>query len=251
MPSQSPKELETLRFSSLLAAARLAARFRTPLKEMKRLMELAYYQETRTQRLKMKEVRDLMKISMSKVGLLSKELKEQFAQPELEHGLPRRILALLWADALTEVKIAQALSEYPPEDISATIARMVEKKTIKQVPGRTVRYALGDTQYRLVQEPWMARIDALNNLMASVARIVEARFIDGDQHAMSRTLNFRARPEDMVRLQKLYEEQIFPLICELDAAVVEGEPVLPVQFSVFWAPEGPLEEPSSPENSKE
>ena len=64
----------------------------------------------------------------------------------------------------------------------------------------------------------------------------------GDARAMVRNLYFNAREEDLERLQKFYEEQLFPLICELDEAAQEQEDVLPVRLSILWAPDDLEEE---------
>ena len=59
---------------------------------------------------------------------------------------------------------------------------------------------------------------------------------------MVRNLYFSAREEDLERLQKFYEEQLFPLICELDEAAQEREDALPVRLSILWAPDDLEEE---------
>lgn len=225
-------------FAMLLPAARLMVRFKTPLREIKNLVELAAYREARRRGLKMKEIRQQLSISMSKVGLLSKSLKEHFAAPEREHELPRRILTLLWAGPLSESRLCQALEgSHEAQEVVQALALMLEDKRLQLTQERTPRYCLGEPRYRLVQEPWMARVDALGDLMLSVARTVEARFFEEDPRAMARTLSFRARPEDLHRLQKLYEEEIFPLICELDEAVDPAQDSVPLRLSVLWSPQ--------------
>ncbi len=231
-------------FSSLLPAARMATNFKIPLREMKRLIELAYYQEAKRRQMKMKDIKGLLNISMSKVGLLSKHLKEHFAKPEAEFGLPRMIMKLLWASPLSQVRIAQALEGFEADEIADTLAQLVEQKRIQKIQGRTtILYKLGEPQYRLVQDPWMARIDALNNLTLSVVQAVEARFFKQDQRAFARTLSFRVRPQDAPRLKALYEEHIFKLICELDElATQEEDGSVPMQLSVLWAPDAEWED---------
>ena len=231
-------ELETrVIFSALLPASRIAAEVAVPLKEMKRLIELAYYREVRGRGLKMREITDRLSISMSKISLLSKQLKEHFAQPESDYGLPRRILSLLWAGPLSEARIVQAFDDEEESVVVETLARLLDDGSLAIEDGRTPRYRLAAPQYRLVQEPWMARVDALNHLMSAVTRVVQARFFKGDERAFARTLSFRVRPGDQERLKKFYQEQLFPLIAELDERVeADGESV-PMELSLLWAPQ--------------
>lgn len=224
-------------FALLGPAVRLAAAQGVNLKDIKHLIELAAYREARRRRLKMREIQDVLGISMSKVGLLSKQLKEHFAQPELEHGLPRAILSLLWGGPLSEQKILQALGEHEDAEIKAALRALVADGRVQIEQGRTVeRYTLGAPQHRLVQAPWMARVDALHNLMGSLYQTVQARFFLTDPRAFARTLSFRARPEDVARLQAHYEA-LFQLICEIDAAAVQADDAFPVQLSMVWAPD--------------
>jgi len=236
--TMSPDELRLrVIFSLLMPAARVALSAGAALKDVKHLMELALYQEARRRRLKMREMTSLLSISMSKVGLLSKQLKEHYARPDAEQGLQRKILTLLWSGPLSEQKIVQALGDDLAEDIRVALERMEADQRIEPETGSTVlRYKLGAARYRLVHAPWMARIDALNNLTHSVIQVVEARFFDNDPNAFARTLNFHAQPDDVDRLKAQYE-QLFALICELDAATAPGDDSIPLQLSILWSPE--------------
>ena len=224
-------------FSSMLPAARLAARTLVPLKDMKRLVELAYYRELRGRSLKMKEICELMSVSMSKVGLLSQHLKAHFAGPELERELPRRILALLWAAPLSEKRIAQALSDVDASEIGQAIAKLLEEERIEVEKGPTVvRYKLTTGRYRLVGQEWLARIDGLNNLLKSVSQVIERRFVDDDERAFARTLSFNIKREDLPRLTEAYE-QIFRLVCEVDEQSQDDESAETVVLSFLFSPE--------------
>ena len=57
-------EKKRVLFSTLLPAVRIATGALTPLKEMKKLVELAYYREARRQQHKLKEICELLSISM-------------------------------------------------------------------------------------------------------------------------------------------------------------------------------------------
>lgn len=184
----------------------------------------------------MKEIRAALSISMSKVGLLSKDLKERFSGMDAEAAVVPSILSLLWAGPLSEVRLVNALVDFEEEDVKAGLARLVEEGSVQEVSGRTVRYEIGGGQHRLVRAPWMARIDALHDLMGAVVGAVEARFFDNDERAFARSLTFRVRPEDLPRLRALYEEQMFKLVVELDEAATDDEDAVPFQFAVLWTP---------------
>lgn len=226
-----------LAYAALRPAARLAVRGGLALRDVKKLMELAYYQEARRRGLKMREIAELMSISMAKVGALSKDLKEYYLQPELDHGIGRQILSLLWAAPLSEARIAQALPEYDGAEVAATVARLVEEGRIVPLDGRTEMYELAAPMHRLETDPWMAKVDGLNTLLDVLSKAVRARFFDADERALVRNVAFRVRPEDLDALRHHYEETLFPLICELDEAAGDDERSVPIRLSLLWAPD--------------
>ena len=229
--------VKRLTYAALRPAARLAVRGGFALRDMKKLIELAYYQEARRRGLKMKEISQLMSISMAKVGLLSKDLKEYFLQPELEHGVGRQILSLLWAAPLSEARIAQALPEFEADEVSAALRQLVDDGRITPLDGRTEVYALAAPMHRLQTDPWMAKVDGLNTLLDSVSLAVHGRFFRDDKRSMVRNVAFRVRDEDLDRLREHYEQQLFPLICELDEAVSGTDDSVPIRLSILWAPD--------------
>jgi hypothetical protein len=224
-------------FAALKPAVRLGMTFGVSLKDIKNFTELAYYQEARHRGMKMREMSELMDISMSKVGLLSKKLKEHYLEPELEHGVGRQILSLLWASPLSEARLVAALPDYGPHDVKEALDRLLAENRIRLLPGRTESYELTSGAQRLDIAPWMAKIDGLNTLLSSVSKAVEARFHRDDPRTFVRNLAFRVRKQDFERLQKLYETAIFPLIVELDEAVTTDDESVPVRLSVLWSAE--------------
>lgn len=224
-------------FATLRPAVKLAMSAGVSLKDAKRFIELAYYKEARSQGLKMREMADLLSVSMSKVGLLSKQLKEHFLEPELEHGVARQILSLLWASPLTEARIAQALDEFDDDDVARAIDQLVEEGRIRRIEGRTDQFELTSEAHRLSTDAWMAKVDGLNTLMDSVSSAISARFDRGDDRALVRNIAFRVRAEDVDELKKLYQEVIFKKIVELDAAVEGDETSVPIRMSVLWSPD--------------
>lgn len=238
---------ERLTFAALRPAARIAVDAGFALRDMKKFMELAYYQEAKRRGLKMKEVRALMSVSMAKVGLLSKDLKEHFLQAEQEHGIARQILSLLWATPLSQARIVQAMGEFEPDEIADALEQLEEQGRVRRTNGgATEIFELAAAQHRLATDPWMAKVDGLNTLLDSVSRAVRARFFDDDGRAMVRNVAFRVRVEDLDRLKQHYEEQLFPLICELDDAVEGDADSVPIRLSILWAPD---EVPDAEEDS--
>lgn len=224
-------------YALMRPAARTALHAGVALKDMKRFVELAYYQEARRRGLKMREITETMDISMSKVGALSKQLKEHFREAELEHGLKRQILALLWAMPLSAIKIAQALPEFDDAEIIEALDQLVTEGSLSLNQGRTETYELVQRAYRLSTDLWMARVDGLNTLLDHVLRVVEARFFEQDPRAAVRNLRFRVSPDQLQRLQDFYEQQLFPLIIELDEHANASEDSIPIQLSYLWSAE--------------
>lgn len=234
-------------FAVLAPFARVAVNWRLPLREAKQLIELAYYAEARRRGYKLREVSELLSVSMSKLGLLSRDLKEIFDQGTEGQTTARRALSVLGAGPLSEAKLLSVLDDVAPETVRSVLAEMVEQKLLELDPGRTPLYRLASAQYRLVREPWMARYDALNHLMTAIGQTVDARFERTDPAAMARTLSFKIRPEDLGRLSELYEKQVVPLIVELDRQAVANEPDgVAMHVAMMWAPDSDkLDEPSS------
>jgi hypothetical protein len=232
-------------FAVLAPFARVAVNWRLPLREAKQLIELAYYAEARRRGYKLREVSELLSVSMSKLGLMSRDLKEIFDEGTAGQTTARRVLSVLGAGPLSEAKLLSVLDDVEAESVKSVLGDMVEQ-LLEIVPGRTPLYRLAAAQYRLVQEPWMARYDALNHLMTALGQTIDARFERGDGAAMARTLSFKIRPEDHARLAELYERQLMPLIVELDqAAVAAGDAGVAMNVAIMWAPDS--DGPNRPE----
>lgn len=153
---------------------------------------------------------------------------------------------MLGAGPLSEAKLLSVLDDVEAESVKSVLFDMVEQQLLEIVQGRTPLYRLAAAQYRLVQEPWMARYDALNHLMTAVGQTIDARFERGDGAAMARTLSFKIRPKDHARLAELYERKLMPLIVELDqAAVAAGNEGVAMNVAIMWAPDN--DGPDQPE----
>ena len=216
---------------------RLAARLSMGLKDVKRLAELAYYHEGRRQGLKLREIAELMGVSAPKVSLLSRQFKAHFAEAEVAQGLHRRILMLLWAEPMTRQALGRALEAFEDGEVDGALEALIKEGRAKAIEGRTTRYALDKASHRMVGGAWLARLDGLRNMMASVATTVERRMIDGDPRAFARSIQLDVLPEDIPRLKSFYEEALFPLLSDLNERAGRDEGAVTMHISILWAPE--------------
>ncbi len=230
-------------FAALRPVAWLATELSVSLRDVKQLTEVATFRELQRRRLKMDAIAERLSVSLSKVSLLSRSLKDRFARADADHALPRRIISLLWASPMSVAALGQSLSDVATADLESCIDDMLAAGRVERVEGRTVRFKLANNEYRLVDSPWLARIDALNNLMSSVADTIKARFFAGDDTAFARTLSFRIRPEDVDELRALYEQHVLEKARELDErAFNEPENSVPLRLSLLWSPSSADEE---------
>jgi hypothetical protein len=225
-------------YALLGPAGRLARLFATPLTTLRDWAEMAYYHETKRHDLKMKEVAELMDVSISKVALLSRALKENFLRDVEDAELPRRIEFMLWAEPLSLAKIKQVLTETEPERVEEVVQDLVEQGRVKPVEAdNNVLYELQIATDRRVWDSWLARIDGLNNVLRNVTDAIYARFFTDEDAAFARTLTFRIRPGDLERLHEFYENQLFTIVEELDTLAEEDpDSAVPISLSLFWAP---------------
>ncbi len=231
------KEAQQVAYAALRPAARLALGAGVSLREIKKLVEIAFYQEAKTSGLKMREISDVLSVSMAKVGLLSKGLKNHFVQPDVEHGVSRKILSLLWAGPLSKSRIQQALPDFESAAVEQAIKQLIDEERVHEIDGRTPLFKLSAAAHRLDTNPWMAKIDGLNTLLEFVSRTIETRFFEDDDRANVRNLAFRVRDEDLEKIQQFYEEQLFPLIVKLDGAVEDEASSTPMKLSLLWTPD--------------
>lgn len=238
-------------YALLMPPTRLAELLRVPLKDLGDWTQMAYFHETKRRGLKMREAAELLDVSMRKVALLSKRLKQGFVDADEEHGLPRKVEFMLWAGPLSEARIAQALN-LPAEEVQAALASLVEQGRVELVPGRTPTYQVVASEFRLVRSQWTARLDGLNNLLGSVVGAVYGRFFVGDPRAFARTVSLRVRKEDLPKLEILYQNVLWPALVELDKASKGAAETEEIDLTILWAPYGhPSETYPRPEPQKE
>ncbi|MEO1271141.1 MAG: hypothetical protein AAFX99_23870 [Myxococcota bacterium] len=230
---------ERVMMAALRTTAALATDFRLPLKRMKQLTELAYYRENRRRGYRMKEIQEVMGVGFSKVGTLSRQLKEHHAQPGSGLGIQRRLVLLLWAVPLTQKHLLSVFPEVDNALVLEQLQALVAEGVLVEEQGRTPTYRVEKRLAGLVKDRWVARLEALNSLMGNVTQVIQQRFFpehpDEEPMAFVRTLHFRARPEDVERLEAVYRDVVLPLVQELDAQVEADAPSVPLRLSYLWA----------------
>jgi hypothetical protein len=222
-------------YSLLGPAVRIASAFSVPLHNIGRWCELAYFRELRTASKTITEVAERLDVSRRKASELSRMLKENFFEPERVHGLARQIEFMVWAEPLSLARINQTL-DAPEDNIERAIESLLEEGRIVRAEGSTTVYEIARGESRLIEDEWLAKIDALNHLLATVGNAIYARFFKDDAKALARNLQFHIRPEDLGDLRKLYEEHIWPTLRELDERASDDKHRIPMDFSVAWAP---------------
>lgn len=240
-PDAPPEHEYTRRvlYSLLMPAARLAGDEGLNLKELSHWIETAYFHDLKGRGLKMREMSELLDVSMRKVAMLSKQLKLNFLRPEREVSLPRQIEFALWSEALSKARLAQTFPGSSQEEIDEAIELLIEEGRVVELEGRTTRYDIASATRRIVGRDWMGRIDGLNNLMNNVADAVFGRFFRGEERAFARTLQLRVRPEDLPELRALYEDEVWERLRELDERARGDQHAIPMGVSILWAPQAP------------
>ncbi len=239
LPEISESELRLRVIYSLFEpVAKLAHRYVLPLKELKSFFEVACYHELKRASHTLEEAADTLGISRRKVADLSSRLKKNFFRPEQDHELPRRIEYMLWAGPMTEGRIHQTLSEYDEAEIDEALEQLIGRERLELVDeARTRTFTVPDSEFRLYESNWMARIDGLNNLLGNLTDAVVGRFFEEDDRAFARTLDFRMREDDIEELREMYEE-VFETLKKLEQRVddPESDQVIEMSLSTIWAP---------------
>ena len=223
-------------YSFLVPAARLAKRFRIPLKEMTGWLQLAYFQEVRSSGLTLREAGALLDVGMRKASQLSKSLKSNFFDPERQHGLPRRIEFMVWGEPHSRARIQQILRQERASQIDDAIALLIEERRITEVKGRPDVFEASSTQARLYRPDWMSQIDGVNNFLTSCLTATYSRVFHHSPQSLLRTLNFRIRESDIEELHKFYQEELFPRLAALEQAAAGAPDATTMDLSICWSP---------------
>jgi hypothetical protein len=230
-------------YTLFLPPVRLARYFAVDLARMKEWLEMAYFHELRRDGFKQREIAEVMGVSMSKVSLLSKQLKGNFLRAEQEEALPRRIEFMLWAEPLSLLKLKQVLQDVDSLEIEQAVEELEQEGRIGKVAqGTTEVYELKIQTDRRVWDSWVARVDGLQDALGNITNVIYGRFFAEEPLAFARTLSFRLRRDRLHVLQELYEQHIFKTIVELDeeaGALPEDEQDIEIEelsISLFWGP---------------
>jgi hypothetical protein len=124
------------------------------------------------------------------------------------------------------------------EEVERSLRELLKKGRVKEVPGRTLMYALAQPVMRLPRDTWMARVGALNSFAENLTNAAYGRFFREEPRAFARTVTFRGRAEVYERLSAFYESVVLPELQGLMSQEGE-EPALDgesVQVSLCWAP---------------
>lgn len=239
------EQLANLIVTASFPATTLASEAEVPLRELKRLTELSAYSELKRRRMSMKSIAGRLGISVPKVSLLSKGLKAYFSRPTESYTLERRVVTMLRGGPETVLRLTRdAGPEVDETDMRDVLAALVEQGVVEEVRGRTTRYQICSASYRRALPPWVARVDALRDMMGAVTDVIRARFVEADERAFARTVAVRVKPEALERLRTLYETEVFPLLVELDQAAADDPAAddVAIRLSIFWAPDSDAEQ---------
>jgi len=223
-------------FSLLLPAARCAATFGIPIKELTNFIQLAYFRQLRSQGATLREAGESMDVSTRSAKRLAQRLRETFFAPEVEHELPRRIEFVLWAQPMSRARLLQTV-DVDEDELDRALAHLVREERVRLEDGRTPTYHATRPVTRLaMREDWVSRIGSLNSLMENVSNTVFGRFFGRNDASFARTISFRLRDEDVAELRRFYEEHLIPKLTELEQNAHSDPQTTKMQLSLLWAP---------------
>lgn len=236
----NPELQQRVIYTMLAPAARLAAAFGVSLKDLRGLLDTAYFQALRADGLTHREIADALSVSERTTVKLSRQAREQFIAQAIVHSLPRRIEFMLGAEPMGAGRISQLLPEVDEADVQAALAQLIEARRVVEVPGRTLKFAPADEVRSLPRDTWMARVGGLNSFAENLTNAVYGRFFRQEPRTFARTLTFRGGPALFEALDDFYQQTLLPGLRALhrvrevdDAAENDLEAA---QVSLCWAP---------------
>ncbi|MEL6177667.1 MAG: hypothetical protein AAFS10_01880 [Myxococcota bacterium] len=216
---------------------RLAHRFGISLKELRKLLDTAYFQELRAMGMTHQEIAGVLQVSERTAGMLSKRAREQFMGPQLHHNIPRRIEFMLSLEPMGEGRLNQVMPEVDVVDVRTALHELLELGRIVEVPGRTLKYAPSATVRSLPRDTWLARIGGLNSLAENLTNVVFGRFFANEPRTFARTLTFDGGPKTFEQLTDFYQHTILPGLKGIHRTDrPEGDASQLAQVSMYWAP---------------
>ena len=241
--TQTPIDLERrLRalHALLLPAARLARELELPLADLKRSAEMAYFDSATERTELLKDLRRVMSITISKVGLLSRTWRTWFIPDD---GLPlkRRVEYMLASGPLTLARLNQVLPQERFVDLESSLRELLAEGRIEKIEQQaTWAYGL---VFGVADTPWsqmLERISGLERVGGAWYELVRAQILGQEPEARSSRWTLPMRREDVAEINKLIEElgeRMEALACE------PRDADMTLEIGVLLAPQDrPLEE---------
>ncbi len=223
-------------YSLMKPIVKLAAANQIEMSELGPWLQVAYFHALKEQGFKMRQMSSVMGLSMRKIAMLSKKLKQNFLRPEEEVELPRQIEFMLWAEPLSSARLTQGLPDASEEAVLNAIEILLAEDRIKVVSGRVPLYSISSTKRRIVGREWKGKIDGLNHVMNTVYNATYGKLLKDDERAFARTLQMHICEDDVEKLTTFYSETVFPFLVQLDADAAKSTSPIPFDVSLLWAP---------------
>lgn len=190
---------------------RLAYHFGLPLKDLRELLDIAYFEEMRRDRRTFKEIAEVFDVSTRKITQLSQALKGLLlvSDAEQKFGLPRKLELMIWAQPMSDRRLTQVLVlEYSADEIQKALEALVARGAIEwdKKAGVYRPVPLDQRDEPGADDDLLARLDALRNFIDGVTDLVQARFFGKAESSQSfvRTHNFFLMPDDLKYLHDLH-----------------------------------------------
>lgn len=159
-------------FAALRPASMLSRRFGFTLNRLKKTLETVYFQETRDHGLSLREISDVMQISMSKTSLLSRQLKQAFLS-EASGDIKLRLEYMLANEPMTLARINQVITDAKFVEIERELRDLVESgRIIREGRGSESTYHLNLDPERGEWDVWLMRLRSIERALKLVARAI-------------------------------------------------------------------------------
>lgn len=192
-------------YSLLRAAARVAMRFRLPLGQLSKLLQMAYFQEARQgSGLRLDAIAALFGKSLRTVSGLHHAFRGDFFAPEREVSFRRAIAALVNHSPATDARLQSAFPDTPAAELAAALDDLQRGGTIVRDGDRWRR---NPDAHDFTGVDTAVRIDGLNRQMDVIAAAVWHRLVEGSTRpAMARTYVFHASDADLAALTEAVQQ---------------------------------------------
>lgn len=215
-PMDSERRMRALH-ALLMPAVRLARELDLPLADLKRAAEMAYFDEATRRVELLKDLRRVMSISISKVGLLSRTWRTWFI-PDDGMALKRRVEYMLASGPLTLARLNQVLPQERFVDLEGSLRELLAEGRIEKIEQQAtwaygLVFGVADTHWSRMLE----RISGLERVGDAWYELVRSQLLEGASEADSSRWTLPMRREDVAEITKLVEalgERLNELSCE-------------------------------------